>query len=816
MNKTHTYESALADSLRYFNGEPLPADTFLSKYALRDLSNNLLESNPDQMHWRMAKEFARIETGKFKEPYSAEFIYELFKDFGYIIPQGSPMYGIGNPRAISLSNCFVISCPDDSYSSIHKTDEELTQISKRRGGIGTDLSKLRPAGALTRNSSRTSSGVPAFMQRYSNSINEVGQAGRRGALMLTLSVHHPDIIEFCKIKLDPTKVTGANVSVRLTDEFLMALASDGMYEQRFPVDSPNPTISKMVKARDVWKVIIECAHARAEPGLLFWDTILRESPADCYAKFGFNSVCCNPCAELILCIFDSCRLLLQNLLMYVNNPFMNDAYFDFDKFANYSKIAQRLMDDLVDLELEKITQILAKIDSDPEPESVKRRERETWEAIREKCVLGRRTGTGITAIGDAMAAIGIKYGSPESLDFVDKVYKTMKLAAYRSSVDMAKELGPFPIFDAELEKDCSFLLRIAEEDPELYADMQKYGRRNIALLTTAPAGTVSLEAGPGPHYGTTSGIEPAFEIEHYRRKKINDSDENARVDFIDQNGVRWQNYPVYHPKVKMWMEATGETDLKKSPYYGACANDLDWRFRVRLQATATKHVDHSISSTVNIPESATIEDVAMIYEEAWKEKCKGMTVYRDKCRSGVLISAAEANKVATDAVKRPKTLPCSVYRISSKGIDYCVLVGLLEDVPYEVFAGKAADLSIPRSIKTGVIVKAARGCYRLLDGDGKVICENLTEFISDEEEALTRLTSTSLRHHVPLHYLVHQLEKTKGQMNGFAKGLARTLKKYIEDGTKVSGETCPQCKGSAMRRQEGCVTCADCGYSKCS
>lgn len=812
-----TYQSARADSLNYFNGEELPADTFLSKYALRDLSDELVESNPDQMHWRLAREFARVEAKKFKGPYSAEFIYSLFKGFGEIIPQGSPMYAVGNPRAVSSSNCYLAHSPSDSYGGIHLVDEELTQISKRRGGIGIDLSNIRPAGSLTSNSSRSTTGVPAYAERYSNSIREVGQEGRRGALMLSLSVHHPDVVAFCTMKMDTTKVTGANVSVRLSDEFLKAVDADAEYEQRWPVVG-EAKVRKMVRARDVWRVIMQCAHARAEPGILFWDAIIRESPADCYSALGFGTEGTNPCGEIPLCPLDSCRLLLLNLFSFVRNPFLPTAFFDFNEFRRKSKIAQRLMDDLIDLELEKIDQILAKIESDPEPMDVKSRELNLWKEIREKCELGRRTGTGITALADAMAAVGIRYGSDESVQFTEQVYRTLKLGCYESSVDMAEELGPFPIWDASLESECPFLLRIRDEDPNLYSRMQLVGRRNIALLTTAPAGTTSLVAGPGPYFGTSSGIEPVFMMDHIRRKKINAGDTTSRVDFTDQSGDRWQNYRVYHPKLKAWMDATGETEAEKSPYHGACARDLDWRFRVRLQAAANRNIDHSISATVNIPESATVEDVATIYEEAWRSGCKGMTVYRENCRSGVLIDAKDIDKKVgpEDANKRPRTLPGAVHHVKVKGVDYCVVVGLMDGLPYEVFAGKSAELGVPRSFKSGQIVKVGRGSYRLVGEDKVSVCDSLTEAITDEEDALTRLASTSLRHHVPVQYLVHQFEKARGSMVGFAKCLARVLKTYIPDGAKVTGESCPGCGGSSLRRQEGCVSCPDCSWSKCS
>lgn len=812
-----------SDTIAYFCGDELPASVFTDKYALRDRDENLLETSPDQMHRRIAKELARVEAKKFKQPFSEEYIYSLLKEFGPIIPQGSPMYGIGNPQYISLSNCFVVDPPLDSYGGIMHTDEQLAQICKRRGGVGTDVSHIRPAELPTTNSSRRATGVVTFCERFSNTIREVGQNGRRGALMLTLSVHHPEVVDFAKMKLDPTKVTGANVSIRLTNDFLNAVRNDEEYEQKWPLVG-EAKISRKVNARAVWKEIIRCAHERAEPGLLFWDLVISESPADCYKAFGFETVSTNPCSELPLCVLDSCRLLLLNLFMFVTRPFCNDSTFDFRRFYEIAKVAQRLMDNIVDLEAECIDRIIAKIKADPEPEHAKARELSLWERVREKCLNGRRTGTGITALGDSMAAIGIRYGSVQSIEFTDKIYKVLKLACYESSVEMAKELGGFPIWEHNLEKDCAFLNRIKDDSfqfddgseisgRKIYEEMQQYGRRNISLLTTAPAGSVSIMAGPSPYFGATSGIEPLFNDAPYtRRKKINHGDKNAKVDYVDDKGDKWTHFPVYHAKLKMWMDITGETDISKSPYHGACANDLDWKQRVKLQAAAQKHVDHAISSTLNLPADVTVEKVAEVYETAWLEGCKGITVYRDGCRDGVLITeSSKTNK--TDAIKRPKDLPCDIYKTKVKGEDFFAIVGLMDNEPYEVFAGSIDDKFC--SSKHGTVRKVKRGAYDLIVNDAAVLSD-IADKLTDEQEAVTRLVSTALRHGAGIEYVVHQLEKVKGSMNSFARAIARVLKKYVKDGSKVSGETCETCGEEALVRQEGCATCKSCGASKCS
>jgi ribonucleoside-diphosphate reductase alpha chain len=823
---TYTFEESFQSSVEYFNGDELAAKVFVDKYALRDIEGNLHEKTPSDMFRRVAKEFARIEKKKFKKPMTEDEIFNLMDGFNHIIPQGSPLFGIGNDyQFVTLSNCYLLDVPEDSYSSILLVDHQLVNISKRRGGVGIDLSKLRPVGATTRNAARSSTGVPSWMERYSNSIREVGQAGRRGALMLTLSIHHPDILQFATIKNDPTKVTGANISVRLTKEFLKAVQKDEEYELRFPVDykerNIKPLVSTMVKAREVWKTIINSAWKRAEPGLLMWDNVTENTPADCYDEYKSQGT--NPCSEINLSPLDSCRLMVINLFSYVTNPFTDKAAFDFDKFAKHAAITQRLMDDLVDLESEKINQIIAKIKADPESDEIKAEELRLWHRIKKNNDEGRRTGTGITALGDTLAALGIKYGSDESIKVTESIYKTLKLAAYESSVDMAEELGHFKVYDAEKEKNCPFIKRIASENPALYKRMVKHGRRNIALTTTAPVGSISLLT------RTTSGVEPLFTLQTYtRRKKVNPTDKNARVDFTDANGDKWQNYTVMHPKAKLWSDVTGNADLSKSPWAGSTSSEISWTARVHLQAAAQKHVCHAISSTINLPEEATEEQIAEIYTTAFTSGCKGITVYRDKCRDGVLVKEEKKKEVPLDptevkmeqriikthAPKRPQSLVSDVHHIKVTGQEYFVIVGLWTDgTPYEIFAGKNGHLS--KDIKRGEVIKNKRGHYTFTFDNGKVF-DNISKHVTDDQEAITRLLSSNLRHGADISFLVHQLEKVNGRMDGFSKALARALKKYIQNGTKVHGETCPSCGSVSMERREGCVTCMSCGNSKCS
>jgi ribonucleoside-diphosphate reductase alpha chain len=813
----YTYEEAVTASTEYFGGDDLAARVFVDKYALRDDQQNLLEATPNQMHRRIAKEFARIEAGKFKQPYSEQTIFKALEKFGRIVAQGSPMYGIGNPyQIISLSNCYVLQSPEDSYSGICRADEELVQISKRRGGCGIDLASLRPEGSLTKNAARTSTGTIVFAERFSNSIREVGQNGRRGALMITQSIHHPDVEAFIKCKRNLTKVTGANISVRLSDEFLTAVERGKEYMQRWPAD--NPKVTRKMDAKKLWDMLIEAAHATAEPGMLMWDTIIKESIPDCYADMGFKTVCTNPCSEIPLSAYDSCRLMLVNTYSYVTKPFTREAKFDFEAFQKDAYMCQRLMDDMVDLELECIDKIVDKIYNDPEDLELKVRELALWKKVRTAASNGRRTGSGMTAVGDTLAALNIGYGSKDGIATIDEIYKQFKLACYRSSVDMAKELGAFPIHNYEREKMNPFLLRIASEDPKLYEDMCKYGRRNIALLTTAPCGSVSILT------QTSSGIEPQFMIKPYtRRKKGNPGDKNFRSDFIDQSGDHWMEFTVYPPKVSEWMRITGETDLDKSPWARSTAPELEWESRVKLQATAQKHIDHAISSTINLPADTSIETVNKIYLKAWKAGCKGVTIYRDGCRTGVLI-AKEDKKTKDTSYKRPNTLPCEINHHTVGGTPYFVLVSTRNGAPYEIFAGvnqnEDSEPIIPKRFKTGTLTKMDRGHYKgeFIDNksDGETLTLNkLGNLVSSEEGAITRLISTALRHGVEIHYLVHQLEKVKGDMFSFSKTIARTLKKFIPDGTEVKGERCGFCQSENLVRQEGCVTCKSCGSSKC-
>ena len=850
MDKIYTYEEAIASSTEYFGNDDLAAKVFLDKYALRNDKGEFLEKTPLDMHKRIASEFARIEKKKFKVPYTEDFILSLLDKFKYISPQGSPMFGIGNNfQTISLSNCYVVEPPQDSIGGIMKTDQQLAQICKRRGGVGNDMDNLRPSGAPTRNSSRSSTGVPSFSERFSNTIREIGQSGRRGALMLTISIHHPDSVkvneeswknpvpvtlkgdsskgerdivtdsrfyneaepDFCSMKLNRAKVTGANISIKLTDEFLKAVKDGEKYEQRFPVDYKErgikPMFSKMVDARKVWKKIIHCAWQSAEPGLLFWDLITSYNIIDCYKKFGFATTSTNPCSELPLCILDSCRLLIQNLYSYVTNPFTDKAKFDYGLFYEHSKIAQRLMDDLIDLELEKIDAILAKIANDPEVDEVKNEEKLLWEKIKKKCQDGRRTGLGITAEADMLAALGIKYGSDESLAKIGRVHKAQKLAAFESSMEMAKELGAFPIWDYELEKDSDFLLQIKKEDEALWANLKKYGRRNIGILTIAPTGSVSILT------QTSSGIEPLFDIAPYtRRKKINHNDDRTKTDFVDSNGDKWQEFQVLHAKLKVWMEATGETDWKKSPWFGCCAKDIDWKQRVKVQAAAQKHIDHAISSTINLPSDVTEEKVAEIYQTAWEFGCKGMTVYREGCRSGVLISSKPEETIQkSTAPKRPKSLPAEIYATTYHKDKMYVAIGLIGGSPYEVFTGTNKDESIYSS--KGQIRKDGKGKYVFVGDDGKNEWQLNNGHNDENADALTRMISVGLRHGSDIAFLTEQLQKTEGDMFSFCKVLSRVLKKYIKDGTK-STEKCPEC-GETLRFESGCSICPSCGHSKC-
>lgn len=822
------YSLALKKATEYFDNDSLAAQVFLGKYALTHPSGDIIEETPDKMHRRLAREFARIEA-KYPNPLSEEDIYYYLKSFKYIIPQGSPMSGIGNPyQMLSLSNCFVIESPYDSYGGILKTDQEEAQLMKRRGGVGFDISTIRPRGIATSNAAKTTDGIGVFMERFSNTCREVAQGGRRGALMLTISVHHPEIETFITIKNDLKKVTGANISIRLTDEFMNAVKKGEEVQLRFPVDSTNPQITRQVDAKTLWDQIITSAHGFAEPGLLFWDTIEKETPTHCYPAFRSTST--NPCGEIVLSPYDSCRLLLVNALSFVDNAFKTNAKFNEKKFKECVIIAQRLMDDLIDLELECIDGILAKINNDPEPADVKKIEVDLWNKIREACVNGRRTGLGLTAIGDTFAALGIRYGSDESIEMTDKIYKGLALGAYTSTVQLAKERGPFPAFDYELEKDHVFLNRIFDLDENLAKDWKKYGRRNIALTTTAPAGSVSVLT------QTTSGIEPAFEVVYKRRKKINPNDKEATVDFVDDLGDKWQEHTVYHHQFKKWMEVTGKSNVEDSPYWKARANDVDWVAKVKVQAAAQKWICHSISNTTNVPNETPVEVIKDIYMTGWESGCKGVTVYRDGCRSGVLVTETEAKPKASEngfmdhhAPKRPKELPCDVISTTVQGQKWTFFVGLHEGRPYEIMGGLSKFISIPKRVKVGKIVKhnGAENPVPRYDfhydfetsaEDETIVKDISTVFENATNAAFTRTISLALRHGTPVQYIVEQLIKGSEKdddLFSFSRAANRVLKHYIKDGTKASEKKCPSCGSSNLVYQEGCVSCKDCGHSKC-
>ena len=827
--KSYSYEEVKSACMYYFNNDELASDTWINKYALKDSEGHIYELTPDDMHKRIAKEFARIEL-KYKNPLKENEIYELLKNFRYIVPQGSPMAGIGNNFQVSsLSNCFVIGNENDidSYGGILKLDQELVQLMKRRAGVGLDLSFIRPAGSPVKNSALTSTGVVPYMERYSNSTREVAQDGRRGALMESISIIHPDSSAFIDAKMDETKVTGANVSIRISDNFMQTAIEDKEFIQQYPINSPTPTFTKSINAKKLWDKITYNAWFRAEPGILFWDTIIKESIPDCYADLGFKTTSTNPCGEITLCNNDSCRLLILNLYSYVINAFTNKSKFDFDLFVNHVEIAQRLMDDLIDLELEKIDLILNKIDSDPEPDSIKYTEKQLWLNIKEKCIKGRRTGLGITAEGDMLAALNIKYGTDEGNLFSEKIHQILKLTAYKSSVQLAKERGPFEIYNSEKEKNNPFILRIKLEDEQLYNSMVKHGRRNIALLTIAPTGSVSILT------QTTSGIEPAFLISYMRRRKINPGDNETKVDFIDKLGDTWMTYPVFHHKFIDYLKANGykmevvekmndeeiNKLIKESPYFEATANDVDWVKKVEMQGMVQKHVDHSISVTVNLPKHVSQELVAKVYETGWKSGCKGITVYRDGCRSGVLISKDENQEndeiAITHAPKRPKTLPCDIFHVTANGDKWVVIVGLKGEKkkPYEVFAFKPKDIHIPTRVDHGFLTKAKKGVYNLEIED--FVFEDIgSKFAKDEHEVITRLASGNLRHGMDIKYLVDQLNKSEGSIVSFGKAIARTLKKYISDDS-TSSELCPSCGEKSLIYQEGCLICKECGNGKC-
>jgi len=834
MESKFSKDEVHAATLEYFNGDELATNVWTSKYALRDLEDNYYEKTPDDMHRRLAKEFARIEAN-YPESMCEMEIYDLFKDFKYIVPQGSPMSGIGNPFQIqSLSNCFVISSPEDSYGGILYTDQQQVQIMKRRGGVGFDISNIRPRGKTCENAARTTDGIGVFMERFSNSCREVAQGGRRGALMLSISVHHPQVMDFIKMKQDLTKVTGANVSVRVTDEFMEAVKHGQRYQQRWPVDSAHPEISDdSIPAMDVWNALIECAHNSAEPGVLFWDTALKMTPSDIYDLEGFGSTSTNPCGEIILSPGDSCRLMLVNLVSFVKKPWTNKAEFEWGKYAQVVQKAQRLMDDMIDLEIEQIDAIIAKVENDPEPDRVKRIETEMWEFIKEQAIRGRRTGLGITGLGDALAMLGIQYGSDESIDTVEEFYKWLALNSYDASIQMAEERGSFPICDVERELEHPFLSRIMDIfTPEQQQRYHRYGRRNIANTTTAPAGSVSCLT------QTTSGIEPAFMLYYKRRRKINPQDGDVRIDFVDDLGDKWQEYNVYHHKFGEWINKTDPwwkmqddpEDLKlaveASPYAGATANEINWRNKVNMQAAAQKWVCHAISNTTNLPADVSIETVKDIYMMGWETGCKGVTIYRDGSRSGVLVSAEEEEETFSerDAPKRPETLDCDIIHTSVKGQKWVVLVGLMNGKPYEVIGGEAELIELPRRIKNGMLTKrafkTANSKYDLSIGEGDdplQIKDVVSVFANANHAGYTRTVSLALRHGVPVQYLVEQMQKDKeADLFSFSKVIARCLKNYIQDGTKASVTICPNCEAEGtIIYQEGCQTCTACGFGAC-
>lgn len=841
--KKYSHNEAIEKSTVYFKGDSLAANVWVNKYALKNSDSQLLELTPDDMHWRIAREIARIEK-KYPNPMSEEDIFELIRDFKYIVPQGSPMAGIGNNYQIgSLSNCFVIGNEgqSDSYGGIMKVDEEQVQLMKRRGGVGHDLSHIRPKNSIVKNSALTSTGIVPFMERYSNSTREVAQEGRRGALMLSISIKHPDAEHFIDAKLEAGKVTGANISVKITDDFMEAVISDGEFTQQFPVESKNPTVVRKIRARDLWSKIVHNAWKSAEPGILFWDTIIRESIPDCYADLGFKTVSTNPCGEIPLCTYDSCRLLAINLYNYVDKPFTPDASFNSELFINHVHKAQRIMDDIIDLELEKVDRILEKIDSDPEAEDIKARERAMWLNIKKKAIQGRRTGFGITAEGDMLAALGTRYGSDEATDFSVEVHKLLTIEAYRSSVTMARERGPFPMYDNDRERNNPFILRLKESALDVYEDMLEYGRRNVAMLTIAPTGSVSILT------QTTSGLEPVFAVSYKRRRKVNPNDKNVTITFKDEVGDTWEEYNVFHHKFVTWLQINNynvdqvarmdEKDLKevikKSPFYRATANDVDWVAKVKMQGAVQKWVDHSISVTVNVPSETREEMISSIYETAWKAGCKGMTVYRDGSRSGVLVNndSKEKKEEITDfqetkAPHRPERLEADIVRFQNEYEKWIAVVGLLHGRPYEVFTGHAEDFWIPQWVQKGWIIKSrpdgvsSRYDFQFEDRQGyKITIEGLSRSFNKEYWNYAKLISGILRHGMPLPFVVNIISKLHFEVdsiNTWKNGVERALKKFIPDGTKAVAGACPKCSDSGgLVYQEGCLVCKSCGYSKC-
>lgn len=839
---TYTSDEAYQKTLDYFQGDDLAARVWVNKYALKDSAGLIYEGTPDDMHHRIASEIARIEE-RYPNPLSETEVFELIRNFKYIIPQGSPMTGIGNPHQIaSLSNCFVIGNDgdSDSYGGIMKIDQEQVQLMKRRGGVGHDLSHIRPKGSPVKNSALTSTGIVPFMERYSNSTREVAQDGRRGALMLSVAIKHPDAEDFIDAKMEQGKVTGANVSVRIDDAFMEAVASGEAYQQQYPINSDHPVYQKTIDPTQLWKKIVHNAWRSAEPGILFWDTIIRESVPDCYADLGYQTVSTNPCGEIPLCPYDSCRLLAINLFSYVEKPFTAEAHFNWELFKKHIHIAQRMMDDIIDLELEKIDAILNKIVEDPETEEIKRTEMNLWLNIQTKAKEGRRTGIGITAEGDMLAAMGLRYGSDEGTAFAVEIHKTIALEAYRSSVITAKERGAFSIFDAKREKDNPFIQRLKTADPGLYNDMMEYGRRNIALLTIAPTGTTSLMS------QTSSGIEPVFMPVYKRRRKVNPNDKDARVDFVDEVGDSWEEYVVFHPRFKQWMEVNGhdltknyaqkELDklVERSPYYKSTSNDVDYLKKVKMQGEIQKWIDHSISVTINMPSDVTEELVGQVYMEAWKSGCKGVTVYRDGSRSGVLISnetpepeEAEAASQHVFSTIRPTVLEADVVRFQNSKDKWIAFIGLIDGKPYEIFTGFADDedgILLPRWVNDGVIIKSreadgnSRYDFQYKNKRGhKTTIEGLSYKFNPEYWNYAKLISSTLRHSMPIEKVVDLINSLQldEAINTWKNGVARALKRYVPDGTEARKQQCQNCNSTNLHYQEGCLTCTDCGSSKC-
>jgi ribonucleoside-diphosphate reductase alpha chain len=836
----YNHEQVFESATTYFGGDTLAANVWMNKYALKDSDNNFFELTPDEMHLRIAKEIVRIEK-KYKNPMTEDLVMDVLRNFKYIIPAGSPMAGIGNDKQISsLSNCFVIGNEgdSDSYGGILKIDQEQVQLMKRRGGVGHDLTHIRPKGSPVKNTALTSTGVVPFMDRYSNSTREVAQDGRRGALMLSIGIKHPDSESFIDAKMEQGKVTGANISVKLDDEFMRAVKEDKTYKQQYPVNSENPKYQKDINARELWNKIVHNAWSSAEPGILFWDTIIRESIPDVYPEYGFTTISTNPCGEIPLCPYDSCRLLAMNLYSYVEKPFTKEAYFNGDLFTNHARIAQRIMDDIIDLEIEKVDMIISKIDADPESPEIKLSERKLWEKIREKSIQGRRTGIGITAEGDMLAALGLQYGSEDAITFSTEVHKLLAIEVYRASVDLAEERGSFEVFDAKREVNNPFIQRIKKHAPHVYDKMLKVGRRNIAMLTIAPTGSISICT------QTTSGIEPVFMVSYKRRRKVNPNDKNVSVSFVDELGDSWEEYNVFHPKFETWLSINGynipevkalsdddlSTIIEKSPYHKATSNDINWVNKVKMQGDIQKWVDHSISVTVNIPEDANEELVSDIYLKAWESGCKGMTIYRDGSRSGVLVKDDKKDEMNdfhdSKAPARPKTIEADIIRFQNNYEKWIAVIGKINDKPYEVFTGKSEDFYLPPYVETGWVTKfkkkeeRTRYDFEFEDKQGyRIVIPALSRSFEQELWNYAKLISGVLRHGMPLTYvvdLISNLTVPEDNINTWKNGVVRALKRYVPDGTIAAEKVCPSCKEETVVYEDGCLICKSCGHTKCS